>query len=120
MANFDKLISKMKNTVFAAIVCLLALVSCGKKVPASVPAVIRNGMIELKTPPRAPGQVSALGLTCDPIDTVRIAFVGVGGRGSAAVRRYTFLDGVKIVAFCDLKQENLDTCQDILKEAGLR
>ena len=109
----------MKNTVFAAIVCLLALVSCGKKVPASVPAVIRNGMIELKTPPRAPGQVSALGLKCDPIDTVRIAFVGVGGRGSAAVRRYTFLDGVKIVAFCDLKQENLDACQDILKEAGL-
>ena len=109
----------MKNTVFAAILCLLTLVSCGKKVPASVPAVIKNGMIELQTPPRAPGQVSALGLACEPIDTVRIAFVGVGGRGVAAVRRYTFLDGVKIMAFCDLKQENLDACQELLKNAGL-
>ena len=97
----------------------LTLASCGKKVPASVPATIKNGMIELKAPARAPGQVSALGMACDPIDTVRIAFVGVGGRGTAAVRRYTFLEGVKIVALCDLYQERLDICQDILKEAGL-
>ena len=109
----------MKKIVFAALIGLLTLASCDKKVPASVPAVIKNGMIELKAPPRAPGQVSALGLACDPIDTVRIAFVGVGGRGSAAVRRYTFLEGVKIVAFCDLEQEKLDACQEILKEAGL-
>ena len=54
----------------------LTLVSCGKKVPASVPATLKNGMIELKAPARAPGQVSALGMACDPIDTVRIAFVG--------------------------------------------
>ena len=97
----------------------LTLASCGKKVPASVPATIKHGMIELKAPARAPGQVSALGMACDPIDTVRIAFVGVGGRGTAAVRRYTFLEGVKIVALCDLYQERLDICQDILKEAGL-
>ena len=109
----------MKKIVFIVLIGLLTLASCDKKVPASVPATIKNGMIELKAPPRAPGQVSALGLACDPIDTVRIAFVGVGGRGSAAVRRYTFLEGVKIVAFCDLEQEKLDACQEILKEAGL-
>ena len=109
----------MKRVVFVAIVCLLAVVSCGKKVPASVPAVVKNGIIELKAPARAPGQESALGLACEPIDTVRIAFVGVGGRGTSAVRRYTFMDGVKIVALCDLNQERLDICQDILKEAGL-
>ena len=64
----------MKKIVFAALIGLLTLASCDKKVPASVPAVIKNGMIELKAPPRAPGQVSALGLACEPIDTVRIAF----------------------------------------------
>ena len=109
----------MRKVLFAAFVCSLILVSCGKKVPASVPAQIKNGIIELKTPPRAPGQESALGMKCDPIETVRIAFVGVGGRGTSAVGRYTHLDGVKIVAFCDLKQERLDICQDILKKAGL-
>ena len=97
--------TRLSVLLMAAIVCLLSLSSCGKKVPASVPATIKNGMIELKTPPRAPGQVSALGLKCDPIDTVRIAFVGVGGRGTSAVSRYTQIDGVKIVAVCDLKQE---------------
>ena len=108
----------MKRVLFV-LAMALTLASCGKKVPASVPATIKNGMIELKAPARAPGQVSALGMACDPIDTVRIAFVGVGGRGTAAVRRYTFLEGVKIVALCDLYQERLDICQDILKEAGL-
>ena len=77
----------MKKSLYLLLICLLAAVSCGKKVPASVPAVIKNGVIELKTPPRAPGQQSALGLKCDPIDTVRIAFVGVGGRGAGAVIR---------------------------------
>ena len=109
----------MNKTVIAAFLCLMTLVSCGKKVPASVPASIKNGIIELKAPPRAPGQESALGMACEPIDTVRIAFVGVGGRGTSAVRRYTFIDGVRIVALCDLKQERLDICQDILKDAGL-
>ena len=109
----------MRKAILLACVCALALASCGKKVPASVPAVVKNGMIELKTPPRAPGQESALGMKCDPIDTVRIAFVGVGGRGTSAVSRYTHMDGVKIMAFCDLKQERLDICQDILKNAGL-
>ena len=109
----------MKRALFAAILCSLVLVSCGKTVPASVPAQIKNGIIELKTPPRAPGQTSALGLICDPIETVRIAFVGVGGRGASAVKRYTQIDGVKIMAFCDLKQDRLDLCQSYLKEAGL-
>ena len=107
---------KTRLLLFAA---LLAVVSCAKKVPASVPAVVRDGIIELKAPARAPGQESALGLACEPIDTVRIAFVGVGGRGTSAVRRYTFMDGVKIVALCDLNQDRLDICQDILQEAGL-
>jgi len=70
-------------------------------------------------PPRPDGQTDVIELRCDPIDTVHIAFVGLGGRGKGAVRRYTFLEGVKIVALCDLVQENLDKSQEILEEAGL-
>ena len=115
----NKYIKTMRKLFFLAIICSLAIASCGKKVPASVPATIKDGMIELKTPPRAPGQQSALGMACDPIDTVRIAFVGVGGRGASAVKRYTQIDGVRIMAFCDLKQDRLDLCQGYLKDAGL-
>ena len=70
-------------------------------------------------PPRPDGQSDVIELRCDPIDTVRVAFIGVGSRGKGAVRRYTFLEGVKIVALCDVVQENLDLAQEILQGSGL-
>ncbi len=69
-------------------------------------------------PPRPEGQTDVIELRCDPIDTVRIAFIGVGSRGTGAVRRYTFLEGVKIVALCDMVPENLENAQQIIKDAG--
>ena len=108
----------MKRLFFAAAVCLLALAGCKQSIPASMPAQIKDGAIELSTPAREPGQVSALGLKCDPIDTVRIAFVGVGGRGSEAVKRYTYLDGVKVVAVCDLYKEKTERANSILTGKG--
>lgn len=93
--------------------------SCTKKVPASVPAHIKNGKIVLQAPDRAPGQTSAIGLKCAPIETVRIAFVGIGGRGTGAVQRYTQIDGVQIAALCDERQERVDICQKVLAKAGL-
>jgi predicted dehydrogenase len=70
-------------------------------------------------PPRPEGQTDVIELSCDPIDTVHVAFIGLGGRGKGAVRRYTFLEGVKIVALCDLVPENLEKAQEILREGGL-
>ncbi len=70
-------------------------------------------------PPRPEGQTDVIELRVDPIETVRIAFIGVGSRGTGAVRRYTFLEGVKIVALCDLVPENLEKAQNILVEKGL-
>ena len=71
-------------------------------------------------PPRPEGQTDVIELRCDPIDTVHVAFIGLGGRGKGAVRRYTFLEGVKIVALCDLVPENLEKTQEILKEKAFR
>jgi len=55
-------------------------------------------------------------LTAEPIDTVRIAFIGLGQRGKQAVERYSQIDGVKIKVVADLLQENLDSAQRILKK----
>ncbi|MEZ5071078.1 MAG: Gfo/Idh/MocA family oxidoreductase [Bacteroidales bacterium] len=70
-------------------------------------------------PDRPSGQEDVLELRCDPIDTVRIAFVGLGSRGNGAVRRYTYLDGVKIVALCDVVPEQVERAQQILRDSGL-
>lgn len=70
-------------------------------------------------PPRPDGQTDVLELRCDPIETVGVAFIGVGSRGTSAVRRYTFLEGVEIVALCDLVPEQLEKAQLLLQERGL-
>jgi predicted dehydrogenase len=70
-------------------------------------------------PPRPEGQSDVIELRCDPIETVRIAFIGVGNRGTGAVRRYTFLEGVEIVALCDVRPEKLERAQKILVDKGL-
>ncbi len=69
--------------------------------------------------PRPEGQKDVIELRTEPIDTVRIGFVGLGMRGSGAIYRYTFLDGVKIVALCDVVPENVEKAQKVLRDKGL-
>ena len=70
-------------------------------------------------PERPAGQLDAIEMRCDPIDTVRIAFIGIGGRGYAAVKRYTFLEGVEIKVLCDLEAVSTEKAQKLLKRKGL-
>ena len=63
-------------------------------------------------------QKHAIGLTCAPIPVVHIAFIGLGMRGSDAVRRYMHIDGVEVVALCEIRKEKLDSAQNILIKNG--
>lgn len=110
----------MKKIILAFFVCM-AVFSCdkGPVVESSMPYKIVNGAITFKTPEREPGQKSALKLACDPIDTVRIGFVGLGNRGSSAIKRYVHIDGARIVALCDLREEKVKASQNVIAEAGL-
>lgn len=94
------------------------VVSAQAKINSSVPASVKKGVITLKTPARAKGQQDALKLTADPIETVRVGFVGTGMRGSSAVVRFTFIEGAQIAAICDLEQSNLDKVQEKLAKKG--
>lgn len=83
------------------------------------PAAKMGALIEFDEPAREAGQSDVLGLKCDPMDTVRVAFIGIGNRGGGAVVRFTQLDGVKIVAICDIEQRRIDEVQGVLAKAGL-
>lgn len=74
--------------------------------------------IVVETPKRPAGQEDVIGLTADPIDTVRIGIIGQGMRGRGAVGRISNIAEVKIVALCDLLQENVDGGQKRLARAG--
>jgi predicted dehydrogenase len=70
-------------------------------------------------PQRDKGQTDVIELRCEPIDTVRIGIIGLGMRGSDAVDRLPFVDGVRIVALCDVVPANVERAQKILKDKGL-
>lgn len=71
-----------------------------------------------ETPPRPEGQQDVIELRCEPLDTVRMAVIGLGMRGAQAIERYTHIDGAKIVALCDVVPDKVKQAQQVLLEAG--
>lgn len=74
--------------------------------------------IETKIPPRPAGQEDMLAFAAPALDTVRVGFIGLGMRGPGAVRRFTHIPGIQIVALCDKHEERVDSSQNILINAG--
>ena len=61
---------------------------------------------------------STMQLRCEPIECVRIGFVGLGVRAKRAVHRMMHIEGCQIVALCDLVDENINEAIDIITEYG--
>ena len=55
-----------------------------------------------------------LQLRCEPLSTVRIGFVGLGNRGMATLRRYLMIEGIEIVALCDIHRNHLYDAEALL------
>lgn len=92
--------------ILTAVLCLSA-VSCS-----------RGGMIHVDTPERPSGQTDMLGYAAPPMDTVRIGFIGLGMRGPGAVYRMSNIDGTRIAALCDIREECVKNASEILRKAG--
>ena len=69
-------------------------------------------------PERESGQIDVLALRAEPLDTVRVAFIGVGARGMAAVKRFMNIEGVRVVALCDVDSFKVAKAQRILAAKG--
>lgn len=74
--------------------------------------------IKTYTPKRPTGQLDAIQMTAPKLDSVRVGFIGLGMRGPGAVSRFTYIEGAKISALCDIYQDRVDSCQTILEKAG--
>ena len=79
-----------------------------------------KGTMVIETPTRPAGQKHVLGLTAPKLETVRIGFVGLGGRGPWAVKRYAHIPGVEIVALCDYEEARAEKAQSELRNRGLK
>jgi hypothetical protein len=58
------------------------------------------------------------GYAAPPIPVVRAGVVGLGDRGSEAVKRLSFIEGVEITALCDIRKAALEGSQNFLKSVG--
>ena len=61
---------------------------------------------------------NVLQLQCEPIECVRIGFIGLGVRAKRAVHRMMHIDGCRITALCDLVEENIADAKSIITEYG--
>ncbi len=110
---------KLKNLLVVA----LAAVSVAAGAQSLSPSTKWHwdkGTIVVETPQRPAGQEHVLGLTAPKLETVRVAFVGLGMRGPWAVMRFCHIPGVEIVALCDYEAERAEKCQGYLRNAGLK
>lgn len=103
----------MKKTAFLLIACLvLAGNACTKQ------SKEQDRVIRTQVPVRPDGQTDVLQLKADPLPTVRIAFIGLGMRGPDAVERMTHIDGVEVIAICDVEQKNTERVNKALEKRG--
>ena len=63
---------------------------------------------------------SVMGLTCEPLKTVRIGLIGLGMRGSEAVRRLIQVEGTHIVAIADVVQKAVKDANKQISDSGLK
>jgi hypothetical protein len=65
-----------------------------------------------------PSGLAPVGFAAEPIDVVRVGFVGLGHQGSSHVRNFLGIPGVEIVALCDLVPEKVERMQQMCVDDG--
>jgi predicted dehydrogenase len=79
----------------------------------------RSGALtEILTLPRPAGQGSVMGLACEPLQKVRIGVIGLGMRGSEAVERLLYVEGVEITAVCDTIPDRVEKARKTVTDRG--
>ena len=59
-----------------------------------------------------------IAFAAEPMESVRVGFIGLGMRGPGAVRRWCQIEGTEIIALCDINQQGIDKSQKYLTNAG--
>ena len=110
-------LQKNRNLFFTVTIIALTLFAGCKNDPYSYK--IKGSKIVYNTPACPSNQQSMLGFACDPIENVRVGFIGLGMRGPDALRRFAHIEGATIAALCDLIPERVEKAQGILERRNI-
>lgn len=102
----------MFKKTFIALAVATATMLCGCTEKSN------DNIIRTPVPERAAGQTDVIALRTEPLDSVRVGFIGLGMRGPAAVYRWTKIDGTSIKALCDKHADRVERSQKYLADAG--
>ena len=97
----------MKSKVFLLVAATILVGACNP-----------NTILKTDIPVRPAGQENVIGLTAEPMETVRIGVVGLGMRGGDAVVRLSYVPGAAITALCDVLPERIAASQKDLASLG--
>ncbi|MBL7722590.1 MAG: Gfo/Idh/MocA family oxidoreductase, partial [Chitinophagaceae bacterium] len=89
------------------------LPSFAKAIGATDEQMDRSALLENRRQP-----FNMCGYAAPKIETVRIGLVGLGMRGSDAVERLSYINGVEIVALCDKYPDRVAASQKALEKMG--
>ena len=106
---------KLHLSILAAAALLLP--SCDKSTKEGT-YEIKDGIIYTEVPQRPEGQKDVVGLRLEPMDSVRVGFIGLGMRGPGAVNRFSNIDRTSIKALCDRHADRVEASQKILADNG--
>ena len=85
---------------FVAVVAFIGVEAAAQSLSESTTWHWDGGTIVVDCPERPEGQEHVVGLAVEPIETLRVGFVGLGMRGPWAVMRFAHIPGVEVVALC--------------------
>jgi predicted dehydrogenase len=88
-----------------------------KTTAISAAALTAASRLSASSPPKSKGKYMG-DFSAPKLETVRVAFIGLGARGSGHLKSISKLDGVDIVAVSDLYEDNVKTNSKIAKELG--
>lgn len=78
--------------------------------------------LSLRSPARGQGQSAdyrpPTGFSAPPLDTVRMAFVGIGLQGGWHVRNFLKIEGVEVKALCDIDESRAREVREWVIESG--
>ena len=103
--------NKFLHLIIGLVLLTMATACCDKQEATEVRKGnyrIVDNTIVFDEPQRIEGQKSVLQFTVDPIENVRIGFIGLGMRGPDAVDRMTYIDGVTVNALCDIEPDRVE------------
>ena len=117
--------TKLFKSLFLVCFIAAAFLSCG-----TTQTVYRTQIVEVEvprtcflipteTPARPAGQTHVVGLRAEPMETIRVGVIGLGMRGPHFVQRLLHIDGVEVVALCDLHRDRaVGTYERFIAPAG--